>query len=233
MADLPKEPVTRQEMYLSKLAGENTTLPVEPVTREEMYLEGAIGRVEAVEQEVEDIKNNPDVADIVATYAALQAYDKSTLTDKDVIRVLADETHSGDSTYYRYSKSSDAFTYIGESKQYTNFVGTDGVTAGTAGLVPAPAITDVNKFLKANGVWDVVSSGPKELTLADYNYNMASGSTTEPYDCVALWLLPAGVYEVPDNNNVKAYYANTNAYRANKGTYICGGKGTKDRRAHV
>jgi hypothetical protein len=36
MADLPKEPVTRQEEYLSRLAGENTTLPRTPVTREEM-----------------------------------------------------------------------------------------------------------------------------------------------------------------------------------------------------
>lgn len=64
-----------------------------------------------------------------------------------------------------------------------------------------------------------------KLSTDDYNYNMASGSATAPYDCVALWLLPAGVYEVPDNN-VKAYCANTNLYRANKGTYICGGKGT-------
>lgn len=147
-------------MYLSKLAGENTTLPIEPLTREEMYLEGAIGRVEAVEEEVEELKNNPDVADIVATYADLQAYDTSKLTDKDVIRVLADETHSGDSTYYRFSKQSGTFTYIGESKQYTDFVGTDGTSAGTAGLVPAPAATDAGKYLKADGTWDSVQAGP-------------------------------------------------------------------------
>lgn len=158
MVDLPKEPVTRQETYLSKLAGENTTLPREPITREEMYLDGAISRVEAVEAEVEEIKNNPDVVDIVATYADLQSYDKKSLTDKDIIRVLADENHDGDSTYYRYSKSSNSFTYIGESKQYTAFVGTDGTTAGTAGLVPAPATTDAGKVLGANGNW--VTGGP-------------------------------------------------------------------------
>lgn len=158
MADLPKEPVTRQEMYLSRLAGENTTLPIEPVTREEMYLEGAIDRVEAVEQEVEEMKDNPDVVDIVATYADLQAYDTSKLTDKDVIRVLTDETHDGNSTYYRYSKSSGTFTYIGSSKQYSNFVGTDGTAAGQAGLVPAPATTDAGKVLGAGGTW--VTGGP-------------------------------------------------------------------------
>lgn len=36
---------------------------------------------------------------------------------------------------------------------YANFVGTDGQTAGTAGLVPAPATTDAGEFLKADGTW--------------------------------------------------------------------------------
>lgn len=43
---------------------------------------------------------------------------------------------------------------------YTDFVGTDGVDAGSAGLVPAPATTDAGKFLKADGTWDSVSAGP-------------------------------------------------------------------------
>jgi len=33
------------------------------------------------------------------------------------------------------------------------FSGTDGVTAGTKGLVPAPAIADANKYLKSDGTW--------------------------------------------------------------------------------
>lgn len=41
---------------------------------------------------------------------------------------------------------------------YSNFVGTDGTTAGTAGLVPAPATTDAGKFLKADGTWDTAGS---------------------------------------------------------------------------
>ncbi len=36
---------------------------------------------------------------------------------------------------------------------YSDFVGTDGQTAGTAGLVPAPATTDDGEFLKADGTW--------------------------------------------------------------------------------
>ena len=42
---------------------------------------------------------------------------------------------------------------------YSNFVGTDGTSAGTAGLVPAPATTDAGKFLKADGTWDTAGGG--------------------------------------------------------------------------
>jgi hypothetical protein len=129
-------------------------------TKTQTYILDAIDRVQKVEDDVEEMKNNPDVADIVATYADLQAYDTSKLTDKDVIRVLADETHSGDSTYYRFNKSDGTFTYIGESKQYTNFIGTDGTSAGANGLVPAPAVADAGKFLNANGSWETVQAGP-------------------------------------------------------------------------
>lgn len=68
--------------------------------------------------EIDEIKNNPDVVDIVPTYAALQNYDTSGLTDKDIIRVLADETHDGASTYYRYSTATGTFTYIGKVGSY-------------------------------------------------------------------------------------------------------------------
>lgn len=71
-----------------------------------------------LQNEINEIKNSPDVADIVPTYAALQDYDTSTLTDKDIIRVLADETHGGASTYYRWSTSSQTFTYVGETGDY-------------------------------------------------------------------------------------------------------------------
>lgn len=41
---------------------------------------------------------------------------------------------------------------------YSDFTGTDGTTAGAAGLVPAPAATDAGKFLKADGTWDTAGS---------------------------------------------------------------------------
>lgn len=41
---------------------------------------------------------------------------------------------------------------------YSAFTGTDGTTAGTSGLVPAPATTDADKFLKSDGTWDEAGS---------------------------------------------------------------------------
>ena len=50
---------------------------------------------------------------------------------------------------------------------YSDFVGTDGVAAGTAGLVPAPLATDDGKYLKADGTWATVSSGGSNITMTD------------------------------------------------------------------
>lgn len=67
--------------------------------------------------EIDDMKNNPDVVDIVGTYADLQAYDTSTLTDKDIIRVLEDSTHNDRPTYYRWTISggTGSWVYVGEA----------------------------------------------------------------------------------------------------------------------
>lgn len=221
--------------------------------------------------QIDAISSASDVTDIVGTYAALQAYDTTHLKDNDIIKVLQDESQDDETTYYRWSTSTQTFTLIGEegpyytksqtdtllqakqdtltagsnitigsdntisatdttytagtnvsissgnvisatdttytagtglslngtqfsadttvlatqtdlsSKQntltagsnitisgdtisatdttYSNFVGTDGTAAGTAGLVPAPATTDAGKFLKADGTWDTAGGG--------------------------------------------------------------------------
>ena len=214
---------TKTNQYLDIAAnGTRADLPSDSCcnTRTQDLIIGVAERIMDVEDEVERLENNPDVADIVATYADLQAYDTSQLTDKDVIRVLQDETHDGDSTYYRWSTSTQTWTYIGESKQYTNFVGTDGTAAGIAGLVPAPATTDADKYLKSDGSWATVSGGSsytagdgisiseqdvisatntgksKELTSSDYNY------PTDNPTSVALWLLEPGVYTRASSSTV-------------------------------
>lgn len=86
-----------------------------------------------LEQEFEDFKNNPDVVDIVATYADLEAYDTSTLTDQDIIRVLADETHDGSSAYYRWNKTNSQWTFIGVAGPYYTKSETDTLLGGKLG----------------------------------------------------------------------------------------------------
>ena len=101
-------------------------------TKEQAYILDAIDRVQTLQDDVDEIKNNPDVVDIVDTYADLQAYDTQHLTDKDIIRVLNDETHDGYSTYYRYDKQSDTWTYIGKVDAFVfeefTFTLVDGTT---------------------------------------------------------------------------------------------------------
>lgn len=51
----------------------------------------------------------------------------------------------------------------------TAFTGTNGSTAGTAGLVPAPTTSDTNKYLKSDGTWATVG--------ASGNYVLKTGDT--------------------------------------------------------
>lgn len=105
---------TKTQEYLAALAGEGE-LPEAGccMTATQSLIYDAAVRVNALDEEVQELKSNPDVVDIVATYQDLQAYDTSTLTDKDIIRVLSDSTHDGRSSYYRYDATTEQWTYVG------------------------------------------------------------------------------------------------------------------------
>lgn len=108
---------------------------------------------------------------------------------------------------------------------YSAFTGTDGTAAGVAGLVPAPATTDAGKFLKADGTWDTAGGdgdAVKTLTSADFNWNLTLNSATEPYDCVALWLLEPGIYQKTVSSGLPvADHANPGGIETlGMGTYI-------------
>lgn len=66
-----------------------------------------------IQQEVDVINSKSDVVDVVGTKADLDNYDTLALTNKDVIKVLSDESHDGAITYYRWSEEAGAFNYIG------------------------------------------------------------------------------------------------------------------------
>jgi len=253
----------------------NTIATKQDITNEATTRENADINLQG---QIDAISASSDVTDIVGTYAELQAYDTTHLKDNDIIKVLQDESKDGETTYYRWSTTTQNFTLIGEEgpyytksatdllladKQdkltagsniaiapdntisatdttytagtnvqissgnvisatdttysagnglslngtafsvdtttiqpkltagsnitidsnneisatdttYSNFVGTDGTSAGTAGLVPAPATTDAGKFLKADGTWDTAGGGGS-ATL----YNTIIGQNTD------------------------------------------------------
>lgn len=133
---------TKTQQYLDIAAnGTRADLPSDNCcnTRTQSLIVGVAERIMDVEDEVEELKNNPDVIDIVATYADLQAYDTQHLTDKDIIRVLQDETHDGESTYYRYNKHSNTWTYVGEASPVV--VQTTGQS--TTNVMSQKAVTDI------------------------------------------------------------------------------------------
>lgn len=106
---------------------------------------------------------------------------------------------------------------------YNDFVGTDGVSAGTAGLVPAPATTDAGKFLGASGLWEAVQGGGgiTELTTADIDYPDANPTG------IALWRLDSGTYYIADASLVGfANTANELSSLVLQGVYIIGDYGT-------
>ena len=86
--------------------------------------------VNHIESEIEELRGATDCADVVGTYAELQAYDTSKLTDQAIIKVLQDESQDDAQTYYRYVKSSDSFTLIGELGPYYTKAEDDILLAG-------------------------------------------------------------------------------------------------------
>lgn len=72
----------------------------------------------SLQSQIDAIVDSTDVKDVVGTYAELESYDKSTLGDNDIIKVLTDETHEGATTYYRYNKTTNDFTFIGSIGPY-------------------------------------------------------------------------------------------------------------------
>lgn len=98
---------------------------------------------------------------------------------------------------FGYQKTSDS---TGSLKTLTlndiktsAFAGTDGVNAGTIGLVPAPTASDVNKYLKSDGTWAVTGGGIEELTSSTIN----------------IWELNAGFYKIKVGNSATALYYNS------------------------
>lgn len=112
-SDIASEATTRTnaDAALSTRITANTNAITDEVTARQNADTNLQGQIDA-------ITASSDVTDIVGTYAQLQAYDTSTLGNNDIIKVLQDEQHAGETTYYRWSTTTQTFTLIGEEGPY-------------------------------------------------------------------------------------------------------------------
>lgn len=102
---------------LASLTTTSTTDIVSAINSEVSDRQGADSNLQT---QIDGLAAASDVKDIVGTYADLENYDTSHLGNNDIIKVLTDETHNNQPSYYRYNKSTDTFSYIGsESAAYT------------------------------------------------------------------------------------------------------------------
>ena len=90
----------------------------------------------------------------------------------------------------------------------TDFVGTDGTNAGAQGLVPAPATTDADKFLKSDGTWATAGGGGPTVV------QTPGGSTTDVMSQDATTKM---IYAAPNTANARniaipSYGGNTNVW---------------------
>lgn len=69
-----------------------------------------------LQTQIDAIAASSDVVDIVGTYEELEEYDTSGLTDNDIIKVIADETVGGATTYYRWENHE--WVYVGAEGPY-------------------------------------------------------------------------------------------------------------------
>ena len=127
-----------------------------------------------LQEQIDAISSASDVVDVVGTYAELQSYDTSKLSDNDIIKVLTDETHDDAISYYRWNDTTNVFTYIGSQGPFYTKSETDAtfvpqtrtingkglnsdvvLTAADVNALPAstviPTVNDATLTIQKNG----------------------------------------------------------------------------------
>lgn len=141
--------------------------------------------------QIDAISSASDVVDVVGTYAELQSYDTSKLSDNDIVKVLTDETHDDAISYYRWNDTTNAFTYIGSQGPFYTKSETDAtfvpqtrtingkglnsdvvLTAADVNALPAstviPTVNDATLTIQKNGA-----------TVTTFTANSAQNATAD------------------------------------------------------
>lgn len=86
--------------------------------------------VDRLDTRIDNIELSSDVVDVVATKADLDAYPTAGLKDKDIIKVLADETKEQATSYYRWNKAGSAWVFMASVGPYYTKRETDAALNG-------------------------------------------------------------------------------------------------------
>ena len=79
-----------------------------------------------LQSQIDAINAGTDVVDVVGTKAELDEYDTSKLTDRDIVKVLNDESQDGAQTYYRWSTETQTWSLVGKVGPYYTKSEADG-----------------------------------------------------------------------------------------------------------
>lgn len=141
--------LTNRPKYNDQKMTGDTNIPEVPAKTSDLTNDGADGTSTYVEAN--------DLAKVAATgeYGDLSNTPTIPIVNDATLTITQNGTSKGTFT----ANDSDDTTIELSDTTYFDFVGTDGQTAGAAGLVPAPATTDVDKFLKSDGTWDTAGGG--------------------------------------------------------------------------
>ena len=155
-----------------------------------------------------DYQTETEVSDAIST--AIGAISIPTKTSD-----LTNDGADGQSTYVETDElaavaTSGSYNDLDDKPSiptYSDFTGTDGTSAGAAGLVPAPTTADVDKFLKSDGTWEATGGGGGGDTV----YSDKSTSNSSTGGAVYIGNLDANQDEQPDptatDNHYKYFWA--------------------------
>lgn len=208
--------LTNRPKYNDQKMTGDTNIPEVPAKTSDLTNDGADGTSTYVEAN--------DLAKVAATgeYGDLSNTPTIPIVNDATLTITQNGTSKGTFT----ANDSDDTTIELSDTTYSNFTGTDGQTAGTAGLVPAPATTDADKFLKSDGTWDTAGGGGGDTVYSDkstsdsttggavYIGNLNSNQeeqpdpTTEDLHQRYFWALPYTNAQKPHNSSINIFGQN-------------------------
>lgn len=128
---------------------------------------------------VAQILNKPTLAAVATSGSYNDLSNKPTIptVNNGTLTVTQNGTSKG--TFTANSSTNETISLTDTT--YSNFTGATSMTAGAAGLVPAPTTSDPDKFLKGDGTWATVQAGSSGLVLYANNSLHTPGDITGVY----------------------------------------------------